>query len=456
MRLLTFVSVALLPLVLARPQLAYQLSQKPVVTAASNLDMIPKGTEKNELDEIIAASELLSLHRSLSEIESISNNERDVGDFLAQYLQQQGLTVEKQYVPRDGEEDDGQKHNKSSRFNIYAYPPSSPTPEIILTSHIDTVPPYIPYSLSLPPRNSPDHPFSIDRRAIHISGRGTVDAKASVACQTIAALSHLKSHPITPLGLLFVVSEETGGRGMHHFSNDSRLNPSPPTFHTVIFGEPTEQKLVSGHKGIVHFSVHVRGKPAHSGYPWLGRSAVSAMLPILSKLDTLGDIPESEGGLPRSKKYGKSTLNIGVVKAGVATNVVPASAFALVAVRLAGGTVAHAQETIAAAVREASKHRADDVRLDFSGSGGYAPVDLDTDVDGFDVTTVNYGTDVPNWDIHDGDQPKDKKVKRYLYGPGSILVAHGENEGLSVGDMEDAVEGYGRLIRAAVERKQKK
>ena len=54
---------------------------------------------------------------------------------------------------------------------------------------------------------------------------------------------------------------------------------------------------------------------------------------------------------------------------------------------------------------------------------------------------ANYGTDVPNLD---GDHV------RYLYGPGSILVAHGDDEGLQVKELEDAVEGYRKLILHAV------
>jgi acetylornithine deacetylase/succinyl-diaminopimelate desuccinylase-like protein len=54
---------------------------------------------------------------------------------------------------------------------------------------------------------------------------------------------------------------------------------------------------------------------------------------------------------------------------------------------------------------------------------------------------ANYGTDVPNLE---GEQVN------YLYGPGSILVAHGEDEGLLVRDLEEAVEGYKRLITHAV------
>ena len=55
---------------------------------------------------------------------------------------------------------------------------------------------------------------------------------------------------------------------------------------------------------------------------------------------------------------------------------------------------------------------------------------------------VNYGTDVPNLKVD---------FVRYLYGPGSILVAHGDDEGLKLGDLETSVEGYKKLIKHALE-----
>lgn len=55
---------------------------------------------------------------------------------------------------------------------------------------------------------------------------------------------------------------------------------------------------------------------------------------------------------------------------------------------------------------------------------------------------MNYGTDIPNLQ---GNHT------RYLYGPGSILVAHGDNENLTVADLEVAVKGYEDLIMHALE-----
>lgn len=419
--------------------------------------LLPDAISTSSLDSIIAASPLLALHRSLCEIKGISDHETSVGDFLSNYLETHNFTVEKQPVPFDNDPDG--RTDEPARFNIYAYPSWQPAfPEIILTSHLDTVPPFIPYSLRAPQDSS-------SRKNILISGRGTVDAKASATAQIRAAEEYLSSSPDTKIGLLFVVSEETGGSGMTYFSNSALNTPYPSKdknkpgesvgYHTVIFGEPTERALAAGHKGSIAFSVSVKGKPAHSGYPWLGRSAISRMLPILEKIDNLGRIPAGEGGLSRSDKYGNTTVNIGIVRGGVANNVVPAFAVADVTARLAGGTVGDAKRAITRAVfggdedGDEDEDEDEDVKLVFGGDP-YGPVDLDTDVKGFEVDTMNYGTDVPHLDVTGGRE--ETQVKRYLYGPGTILVAHGENEGLTVGELEEGFEGYMKLIDAVVKR----
>lgn len=409
-------------------------SQLPFALGSPTPEVENSDMANDKLDKIIEKSPLLSFHRSICEIKSISASEKEVGNFIVKFLEKHDFKVEKQVVKEEGGGDE-----KDDNFNIFAY--SSPDPDIILTTHIDTVPPHIPYSLSLPDDSDPEK----DRKDIKIAGRGTVDAKGSVAAQTFAAINYLSDNPDASIGLLFVIGEETGGVGMSYWS-DSPLNKDPATFHTLIFGEPTELKLISGHKGNVRVEVESKGASAHSGYPWLGESAISAILPALSKLDKLGDIPVSEGGLPSSEKYGASTVNIGTITGGAATNVVPASASAEVLLRLADGTTDDAIETVKKAVSEATDGNKN-ITLTF-GDGPYPPIDLDSDVDGFEVMAVNYGTDVPRWKLHD----KDDNVKRYLYGPGTIFVAHGEDEALTIGDMEKALDGYGKLIKASGKR----
>lgn len=432
----------------ASPHPAHSQQQPLGGLSASSEVSVPHRDGTNSLENVISNDPLLSFHRDLVEIESISGNEHDVGVFLAEYLEARNFTVVKQEVPPVSKKEDVESESSKTRYNIYAYPSShSESPSVLVTSHLDTVPPFIPYSIHEPHTQhaSSDESHSIIDNLI-VTGRGTVDAKGSVAAQVFAVLDTLRTNPEAKIGLLFVVGEEIGGDGMKVFS-DSSLN-SASAYHTVIFGEPTEAALVSGHKGMLGFRVLAHGQAAHSGYPWLGKSAVSGILPALTRVDQLGEIPEREGGLPSSPKYGPTTLNIGVVRAGVATNVVPASARAEVSVRLAAGTPDEAREIIRRAVADATRHVEADVDVDFSTHReSYSPQDLDTDVPGFDVIPVNYGTDVPNLHVRSG-------VKRYLYGPGSIFVAHGDHEGLAVRELKGAVDGYKKLVEAALEREE--
>ncbi|KIV94611.1 hypothetical protein PV10_02362 [Exophiala mesophila] len=394
-----------------------------------------------KLSDVIASSPLLSLHRTLCEVESVTDNELKIGRLIVSFLQDHNFTVETQNVPAP---------DNTKRWNIYAYPDPSKhgsaertfkseiSPKVLLSSHIDTVPPHIPYSLSAPKK------AGASRDEILILGRGTVDDKACVAVQiqTILDLLADPNSDIDPadLALLLVVGEEKRGDGMKHFSDSDLYQSTNGNYKAVLFGEPTEGKLAAGHKGIFMVSITAHGKAAHSGYPWLGRSANSMILPALLALDKLGDIPEDEGGLPRSEKFGKSTVNVGYMQGGVAGNVVPELATADITFRLAGGNPKQVQEIVTNAIRAVDP----DHLLQLEFSQGYGPVELDADVDGFDVITVNYGTDVPNLRV-------DKSVKRYLYGPGSILVAHGRNEGLTVGALEEALEGYKKLVNHALE-----
>lgn len=348
-----------------------------------------------------SSAELLFLHRSLVEIESITSHEYDVGQWLTSYLQNRTWTVERQEVSQ-------------GRYNILAYGKKRET-TILLSSHIDTVPPHWPYYYN--------------KTSNTIGGRGSVDAKGSVAAMIIAA-STLPQLLQDSVSLLFVVGEETGGDGMRAFSSWS----SRPTSHEhVIFGEPTQGKLVCGHKGMLGFRVRATGKAAHSGYPWLGVSANDILVEALTALLRLRQ------HLPWSDKYGNTTMNFGRVEGGVAANVVAETAMANIATRLAASTPDLVRGQIVAALEDtrAAAHKAGGDLEVVWGSEGYPPVDINCDIDGFETMTVNYGTDVP---LLSGDH------KRYLYGPGSIFVAHSDHEALKRAELEQAVLDYRRLI----------
>ncbi|CAA9962296.1 acetylornithine deacetylase [Pyrenophora teres f. maculata] len=356
------------------------------------------------------SKKLLDLHRNLVEIESITENEGKVGAWLTGYLRAHNWTVEKQEVSKD-------------RYNLLAYGSTRET-TILLSSHIDVVPPYWPYYYN--------------ETTDMIGGRGSVDAKGSVAPMIIAAEA-IREHMQDDISLLFVVGEETGGDGMRAFSEWSER---PSSHEIIIFGEPTERKLVCGHKGMLGFSLQATGKAAHSGYPWLGVSANDIMV------SALGELLKLREHLPWSTKYGNTTMNFGRVQGGVAANVVAETATANIATRLAAGTPDLVRGQIINALQEVkafAQKEGGDLNVEWS-SEGYGVVDIDCDIEGFETMTVNYGTDVPNLS---GDH------KRYLYGPGSIFVAHSDHEALKRKELEQAVLDYRRLILKATEVRQK-
>lgn len=298
-------------------------------------------------ERTISSSPLLSLHKDLVEIESISGNENHVGKYLVEYLTNHNFSVETQLV-EPGESNDHEK--RPSRYNILAYLGESRDTRILVSSHVDTVPPFWPYEV---------------RAGYDIWGRGSVDAKGCVAAQIMAVQELLASGDIGAgdASLLFVVGEETGGDGMRK-ANDLGL-----TWDTVIFGEPTELKLASGHKGTLGFSITAKGKAGHSGYPWLGESANSMILPALMALDKIE--------LPSSQKYGNSTLNIGRMEGGVAGNVIAETATADVQIRLAAGTAEEARKILLQVVNAID----DRLEVNFHAKG-YGPVYIDSDVEG--------------------------------------------------------------------------
>ena len=72
--------------------------------------------------------DLLGFHKNLTQIESISGNEKEVGQWLYDSLDSQGYHVEKQVLSED-----------PLRFNVLAWPGSKRDAEVLVSSHIDTV-----------------------------------------------------------------------------------------------------------------------------------------------------------------------------------------------------------------------------------------------------------------------------------------------------------------------------
>ena len=179
----------------------------------------------------MANPDVLPLLQSLIEVPSNSEHEEAVARFLDEHLTRLGYTVERIPIAPG-----------SPRENVYAYLGSTRRVRVCLTTHMDTVPPHIP--------------LRMDGDTVY--GRGACDDKGPMAAQ-ICAVEELRAEGRVQegdIGLLFVVGEEKGGPGMIA-ANDERHDLR---FESVIFGEPTEGKLVVGHKGHLVFELIGEGK----------------------------------------------------------------------------------------------------------------------------------------------------------------------------------------------------
>jgi acetylornithine deacetylase len=328
--------------------------------------------------------DVFNLTRTLIDIPSVTPEEAAVGEFLFSYLS--GLASRHNGV--------AEKHEvEPNRYNVYA---QFGDPVVTLSTHMDTVPPFIP--------SRTDDEF--------IWGRGACDTKGIIASMLIAA-ERLLERGVRNIGLLFVVGEERNSAGAQY----AAVHPRGSKF--IINGEPTENQLALGSKGALRYELVAHGRMAHSAYPELGESAINKLL------DALAAIREVK--LPVDAVLGPSTLNIGTIQGGRAPNVIPDEARAEIFIRLVGDSA-----STRAALREAV---GDKVDLNFVLE---IPALRLTAVDGLPTTVVAYTTDIPAFQGAWG-QP-------LLFGPGTIHVAHTLDERVPKQQLLDAVEIYQRMV----------
>src|SRR5467141_5150280 len=178
---------------------------------------------------------LFELTRALVDIESTTNHEEKVGDYLFAHLSaiaaRHNGQIERILV-------------EPKRDNVFAF---WGEPIVTFSTHMDTVPPFF--------GSREDDEF--------IWGRGSCDAKGIIAAM-VGAAEKLLAAGTHNFGLLFVVGEERNSAG----ARAAAATPRGSRF--LINGEPTENRLALGSKGALRYEIATHGKLAHSAYPELG------------------------------------------------------------------------------------------------------------------------------------------------------------------------------------------
>ncbi|MHB8733884.1 MAG: M20/M25/M40 family metallo-hydrolase [Terriglobales bacterium] len=323
--------------------------------------------------------DLFAFTRALVDIESVTGNEERTTVFVADFLARAGFQVELWEV-------------EPHRANIFA---RLGQPLTVLSTHLDTVPPFIPSS-------EDEH---------YIYGRGACDAKGIVAAQVFAGL-RLQQQGERDFGLLFLVGEEKNSTG----ALAANLRPVGSQF--LVNGEPTESRMVEAGKGTLRVDLVACGRMAHSAYPELGESAIEKLLLALERLRGLP--------LPHNTRLGPTTLNIGTLQGGRAPNVVPDHARAELLYRLVEPAV-----QLRPAIQDAVQGLAEaQFVLEI-------PPVFPLVLPGFATSVVAFTTDIPS--LSAWGQP-------ILFGPGSIHVAHTERERIAKQELAAAVAAYAEIV----------
>jgi acetylornithine deacetylase len=331
----------------------------------------------------------IELTTKLMSIDSTSGREGDVIAWLDGYLAERGWRTQR--IPVGAGRDD-----------LFATVVDQPI--VTLSTHLDTVPPFIA------PR--------VDGGRIY--GRGACDAKG-IAASMVCAAERLRLDDV-PVALLFVVGEEVTHDGAHAANEACAAGRVPRTSRAIIGGEPTESTLAVGTKGAVRVVVRTVGHAAHSAYPHLGRSATRDLAHLLAELDRVH--------LPTDQLFGETTVNIGSLSGGVADNVVAPWAEARLMIRLVTPV-----DQVTPLIEQWAAGRA---TLEWGPM--VPPVKLGV-IGGFATSVAAFATDIPV--LSAWGTP-------YLFGPGSIHVAHRDDEFVSIDELRAAVGAYERMVRAVV------
>jgi acetylornithine deacetylase len=211
------------------------------------------------------------------------------------------------------------------------------------------------------------------------------------------------------------VGEERGSDGAK-----AANGAAPETARYLINGEPTDKRLGAATRGVYRVRLATTGRAAHSSVPELGESAIDKLIDALVAL--------RGADLPEDPLLGRTTYSVGLISGGVAPNVISPDACAELMFRTVGGPA----DLRAVMERHVGKlATVEDVLV-------VPPVHLRT-VPDIDTAVFSFTTDIPFLDRW--GQP-------LLVGPGSVTVAHTDEEHCDTAELERAVDLYEHVVGA--------
>jgi acetylornithine deacetylase len=315
--------------------------------------------------------------------------------------------------------------DERKKANLFATLGPPDKPGLVLSGHTDVVP--------VDGQEWDSDPFQLVERDGKLYGRGTSDMKSFLAVVLTAVPELVRRGLDTPIHLALSYDEEVGCIGVRRLLADLAAEGLKP--QSCIVGEPTEMKVITGHKGKLSVRCRVRGLECHSALAPQGVNAVEAAAETVAFLKRMARERRRDGPFNRLFDPAYTTIHTGVIHGGTALNIVPRDCAFDFEFRYIPGDDPHALlgtvKQFCATELEPEMHAvAHGTGFHFDAIGGFSGLDIEDDSEiatfakslsgANDTGKVSFGTEAGLFQ-HSG-------IPTVICGPGSIEQAHKPNE----------------------------
>ena len=342
-------------------------------------------------------------------------------DYMVDYLK--GYGVESELVFSEDK----------TRANLFASIGSNQSDGIMLSGHTDVV--------HVTGQNWTTDPFDLVEKNDRLYGRGSVDMKGFLACCLASVPNWIEQDLNRPIQFGFTYDEETGGYGADCLAQWLKENPNKPS--CAIIGEPTNMKIIAGHKGGSEITTRILGLEAHSSRPDTGVSAIhyaSKMINfILQKAEEFKQNPHAESKF--DPPY--CSFNIGTIKGGSSRNTIAGYCEFDWETRPVPGD--DEEQILAEIEKYCQSVLAPEMRKYFAGAK--IETELKSSVPGLNIdensatmSLIKKLTDEQDYDVvsfgTDAGYFENIGIDSIVFGPGDISQAHKPDEYIEISELE--------------------
>lgn len=350
----------------------------------------------------VADRPVVALLRSLVRIPSESGKEEGVRDAVAAWLRARGVPAT--------------VTGRNVVVVLEGAAGSDPARGLLYCSHYDTVP-------VGPGWTRPD-PVDGALEGGKVFGRGSNDAKASIAAMMCVAAGVDRARLAGRLVFAFVCDEETGGQGLE------AVAPTLPPISAAVIGEPTGLDVSPGQRGLLRAYVHETGRSCHASRPWEGVNALEAAARDVLAIRGI-EMPEEH------PLFGRATLAPTMLAAGTKPNVIPGAA----TITLDGrSTPAWDNDRMVAALSARLEGRVE------VKSKRFVPIETPVTAEIVVAAAAASPTHRVRGFLGVSDLLFVRHVPGVVMGPGTSEASHAPDEWVAVAQVEAAERAYGGIV----------